>query len=231
MMLGGLPWQHPRPWLSIEALPARQFPQDLTRYTENSSLANKQRTWLLPGTSRPSKGCCNKKKRSNKISVAHASPRGLGYISVIVVSIISREPSDPRPTPILRLKLLSELSMGHAAGRAAALRGLGSTPLRTRHQPTDPTDSPDRDGGRDEALRRAGGAPQRPYPGSLGFPGAPRLAPKLERVVFPVFGATPASLRDSACSMHHPTASILLQLSRVVAHRGSSSWVRSGACS
>ena len=44
-------------------------------------------------------------------------------------------------------------------------------------------DSPDRDGGRDRALKRAGGAPQRPYSGSLGFPGAgstwarPRFAP------------------------------------------------------
>mgnify|MGYP004204340111 CR=1 FL=1 len=81
---------------------------------------------------------------------------------MIVVSIISGEPSDPRPTPILRLKLLSELSMGHAAGPAAALKGLGSTRLRTRHQPTGPTDSPDRDGGRDVALKRAqGGAGSR----------------------------------------------------------------------
>ena len=45
----------------------------------------------------------------------HASQ---GRLSVIVVSIISGEPSDPRPTPILRLKLLSELSKGHA-GKAA----------------------------------------------------------------------------------------------------------------
>ena len=142
-----------------------------------------------------------------------------------------RAAAGPAVRPLLSSLSNFSLSMGHAAGCAAALRGLGSTPLRTRHQPTDSTDSPDRDGGRDEALRRAGGAPQRPYPGSLGFPGAPHLAPKLERIVFPAFGATPASLRDSACSMHHPTASILLQLSRVVAHRGSSSWVRSGACS
>ena len=99
----------------------------------------------------------------------HASQ---GRLSVIVVSIISREPSDPRLTPILRLKLLSELSMGHAAGRAAALKGLGSTPLRTRHRPTHPTDSPDRDSRRSVALKRAQGAPQRPYSGSLGFPGA-----------------------------------------------------------
>ena len=75
----------------------------------------------------------------------HASQ---GRLSVIVVSIISGEPSDPRAAPILRLKLLSELSMGHAAGRAAAPKGLGSTPLRTRHQPTHPTNSPDRDSGR-----------------------------------------------------------------------------------
>ena len=79
--------------------------------------------------------------------------------------------------------LLSELSMGHAAGRAAALKGLGSTPLRTRHRPTHPTDSPDRDSRRSVALKRAQGAPQRPYSGSLGFPGAgstwarPRFAP------------------------------------------------------
>ena len=75
----------------------------------------------------------------------HASQ---GRLSVIVVSIISGEPSDPRLTPILRLKLLSELSMGHAAGPAAAPKGLGSTPLRTRHQPRHHTDSPDRDSGR-----------------------------------------------------------------------------------
>ena len=91
-----------------------------------------------------------------------ASPRSQGRLSVIVVSIISGEPSDPRPAPILRLKLLSELSMGHAAGRAAALRGLGSTPLCTRHQPRHHTDSPDRDSGRH-------GVPNRTYlvPGSL----------------------------------------------------------------
>ena len=63
--------------------------------------------------------------------------------------------------------------MGRAEGPVAAPKGLGSTLLRTRHQPTHPTDSPDRDGGRDEALKRARGAPQRPYSGSLGFPGAP----------------------------------------------------------
>ena len=101
--------------------------------------------------------------------VHHASQ---GRLSVIVVPIISGELSDPRPTPILRLKLLSELSKGRTAGPAAALKGLGSTRLRTRHQPTGPTDSPDRDGGRDEALKRARGAPQRPYSGSLGFPRA-----------------------------------------------------------
>ena len=75
----------------------------------------------------------------------HASQ---GRLSVIVVSIVSGEPSDPRPTPILRLKLLSKLSMGRAAGPAAALKGLGSTPLRTRHRPAHPTDSPDKDSGR-----------------------------------------------------------------------------------
>ena len=95
-----------------------------------------------------------------------------GRLSVIVVSIISGEPSDPRPTPILRLKLLSELSKGRTAGPAAAPKGLGSTPLRTRHRPTHPTDSPDRDSRRSVALKRAQGAPQRPYSGSLGFPGA-----------------------------------------------------------
>ena len=81
---------------------------------------------------------------STDASRPHASQ---GRLSVIVVSIVYGEPSDPRPTPILRLKLLSKLSMGHAAGRAVALKGLGSTPLCTRHQPTHPTDSPDRDGG------------------------------------------------------------------------------------
>ena len=53
-----------------------------------------------------------------------------------------------RLAPILRLKLLSELSKGRTASRAAALKGLGSTPLRTRHQPRHHTDSPDRDSGR-----------------------------------------------------------------------------------
>ena len=106
---------------------------------------------------------------STDASRPHASQ---GRLSVIVVSIVSGKPSDSRLTPILRLKLLSKLSKGRAAGHAAALKGLGSTPLRTRHQPTDPTDSPDRDGGRSEALKRAGGAPQRPYSGPLGFPGA-----------------------------------------------------------
>ena len=83
----------------------------------------------------------------------HASQ---GRLSVIVVSIISGEPSDPRPAPILRLKLLSELSKGRAAGRAAALKGLGSTRLRTRHQPTGPTGSPDRDSARCGAFKHGG---------------------------------------------------------------------------
>ena len=119
----------------------------------------------------------------------HASQ---GRLSVIVVSIISGEPSDPRLTPILRLKLLSELSKGRTAGRAAAPKGLGSTPLRTRHRPTGPTDSPDRDGGRDVALKRAQGAPQRPYSGSLGFPGAGRTG-FLQR------GNVPSKSRPRAC--------------------------------
>ena len=64
--------------------------------------------------------------------------------------------------------------MLNAAGPAAALKGLGSTPLRTRHRPTGPTDSPDKDSGGSVALKRAQGAPQRPYSGSLGFPRAGR---------------------------------------------------------
>ena len=46
---------------------------------------------------------------------------------------------------------------------------MGSTLLRTHRRPTHPTDSPDKDSRRGVALRRARGAPQRPYSGPLGF--------------------------------------------------------------
>ena len=93
-------------------------------------------------------------------SYTHASQ---GRLSVIVVSVVSGEPSDPRPTPILRLKLLRKLSMGRATGPAAAPKGLGPNPLRTRHRPTHPTDSPDRDSGRHGAPNRTQGRGQVAY--------------------------------------------------------------------
>ena len=100
---------------------------------------------ILSTVARPSAASPNAPTPAVRAACAHASQ---GRLSVIVVSIVSGKPGDPQPAPILRLKLLSKLSKGRAAGRAAALRGPGSTPLRTHHRPTHPTNSPDRDSGR-----------------------------------------------------------------------------------
>ena len=80
-------------------------------------------------------------------------------------------------------------------------------PCPTRHRPTGPADSPGRDGGRDVALRRARGAPQRPYSGSLGFPrarGPDRVRTQVRWVLlvvgFPVSRDKISPGRDAAAS-------------------------------